>query len=115
MGVKQRTNGVSLGTNRRQQYASDHYDDRARTEEQLEAAMDLLIEQAHCRLLERSTGGLLTWMGDRIIAGPAGRRMRVKEPAAPAEDLMSGEHESSRCVRPAKAGVYEYPKVLVAR
>ncbi len=28
------------------------------------------IEQIHCRLLERATGGRLTWLGDKIVRQP---------------------------------------------
>lgn len=100
MSVKQRTNPQSLGTNRRQQYASNHYDDRIRTEEQLEAAMDLLIQQAHCRLLERATGGVLTWLGDTIVPGPAGRRVRVKQVVVTAQEFMHKEVEAWQDLQP---------------
>lgn len=92
MGVKPRNSTMSLGTNRRHQYASGHYDDRVRTEEQLEAAMEVRIQQAHCRLLERATGGLLTWMGNQIIPGPAGRRVRVRENITPTQPSVMEMH-----------------------
>lgn len=77
MGLKQRHYGRNAGRDYRQQYASDGYDKPVYTEEQLEAAMEEMIEQAHCRLLERATGGLLTWQGDRIVQGQGARRSRA--------------------------------------
>lgn len=97
MGVRQQVCGGSLGTDRRGQYASRGLagwatagcDEYPRTEEQIEAAMDLLIQQAHCRLLERATGGLFTWLNDDIVANPgAGVRRRQLE-VAPARDAAS--------------------------
>ncbi len=84
MGGMRRMQSATAGTNRRGQYASGRYDDRPRTEEQLEAAMDVLIQKAHCRLLERATQGRWTWLGDDIVPGPGSRKRRgAVETAAP--------------------------------
>jgi hypothetical protein len=40
--------------------------------------IDLQIEQAHCRLLERATNGRLTWYGDEIVRkSPPQKRLAV--------------------------------------
>ena len=57
----------TAGSDRRRQYENRGPEYRQQTEEEIEAAMDLLIQRAHQRLLERATAGRLTWQGDRII------------------------------------------------
>ena len=57
----------SAGSDRRRQYITREPDLRPKTDEEHEAQMELLIQRAHQRLLERATQGRLTWQGDQII------------------------------------------------
>lgn len=92
--------GSTIGSDRLEQYMSRSYDDRMRKEDELEAAMQKLIDQAQCRLLERATGGRLTWRGDQIVRVP--RRSGRYEPQARG-DQCQAQAGMSRITRPAEA------------
>lgn len=68
------TGRQGAGSDRRLQFASRQLKRPQPTEEEIEAMMDRRIEKAHQRLLERATGGLLTWQGDHIIHRSRGTR-----------------------------------------
>jgi|GEM_PF-4103792 len=65
----------SAGSDRRLQFASRQLERQQPTEEEIEAMIHRRIEAMHQRLLERATGGLLTWQGDRIIHRSPRRRV----------------------------------------
>lgn len=77
------------GANRRDQYMSRQALFHQPTEEEIEAAMQQRIQQGQCRILERATHGLLTWQGDRLVAGPAYRRSVRHRPFIEAKDVAT--------------------------
>lgn len=65
------------------------------TEEELDAIEQQLIEQMHRRLMERATGGLLTWQGDQIVrtVGHA-RSIMARRLRLPGGEPVLEEHPS---------------------